>query len=964
MIMPNTIMNLESKTKEELITELHELQLENVSLKRLIESGNESFSNTGMSLKDYEEKYKVLFEGGAQGIVAINIITHDFLYANPAISRLFGYSVEEFQSLTIEDLHPKESVESVMAELESLIHGKKVTSFDVPCLRKDGKIFYADISGNLAAVNGLTYLVGFFNDSTSQKVAKEALKSSRDQLSFLVQEMQVGVLIQGPKAEILTNNLKALEMLGISQDQLLGLSSFSPEWNVIHEDGSPFPGETHPVPQAIENKCPILNVVMGVYRPIKHDRIWLLVSAVPELNKDREVMQVVCTFIDISSRKLAEHELINSKLIAEENAFFLKESQRAGKVGSYKTDFISNCWMPSEELETIFGIDANYDKSILGWFELVHPDDRKMMNDYLNLEVIGKGKRFDKEYRIIRKNDNTVQWVLGHGNLQINEEGKASKLIGTIQEITERKIVELELYAAKIKAEESEMQQRALIDNAIFPVNIVSLDPKFLYFNDASCLLFGFKNRNFDEYSPADFWVNQEQRKAMVEELNANGQIINFESEFRTVDNDSRTLLVSSRIITYNQEQAIFSVYNDITERKKLEDSFLKAKEHAEQSDCLKSAFLANMSHEIRTPMNGILGFADLLKTDGLKSEEMKEYISIIQSSGTRMLNIINDIVDISKIESGLMEIDLQESNINEQIKYLLTFFRPEAEAKGISLSYSTGLPSKESVILTDREKVFAILTNLIKNALKFTHEGSIEFGYTLVETEHAAETEHASTLLQFFVKDTGIGIPSEKLEAVFERFIQADITNSRAYQGAGLGLTISRTYVKMLGGKLWVESKEGVGSQFYFTLPNNNQSGKKLIGEKVGSAEEPGKQTKNLKVLIVEDIFESSMYLEIILRSFASAIINAGTGVEAVAACRNNPDIDLVLMDIQMPEMNGYEAVQQIRKFNPEVVIIAQTAYAQKGDREKALAAGCTDYLAKPIRKTDLLALINSHFA
>ena len=169
-----------------------------------------------------------------------------------------------------------------------------------------------------------------------------------------------------------------------------------------------------------------------------------------------------------------------------------------------------------------------------------------------------------------------------------------------------------------------------------------------------------------------------------------------------------------------------------------------------------------------------------------------------------------------------------------------------------------------------------------------------------MVETEHAAETEHAPTLLQFFVKDTGIGIPSEKLEAVFERFIQADITNSRAYQGAGLGLTISRTYVKMLGGKLWVESKEGVGSQFYFTLPNNNQSGKKLIGEKVGSAEEPGKQSKSLKVLIVEDIFESSMYLEIILRSFASSVINAGTGVEAVAACRNNPDIDLILMDIK----------------------------------------------------------------
>ena len=523
---------------------------------------------------------------------------------------------------------------------------------------------------------------------TDLKLAEEQLKLSREQLSFLVNEMQVGVLLQGPKAEIIMSNPRALELLGLDQDQLMGLSSFSPEWNVIYEDGSPFPGPTHPVPQAIKTKNRVIDVVMGVYRPKTRDRVWLLVSAVPQLNIDRTVQQVVCTFIDISKRKRAEREL-------------------------------------------------------------------------------------------------------------------------------------------------------------------------------------------------------------------------------------------------------------------------LEAKEKAEESDKLKSAFLANMSHEIRTPMNGILGFAELLKEEKLSSEDQKEYIRLIEKSGARMLNIINDLVDISKIESGQMNVNITESNINEQIEYIYTFFKPEVEQKGIQFYFKNALPSKEAVIETDREKVFAILTNLVKNAIKFTDQGLIEFGY---EVDNPTE-------LQFFVKDTGIGIPKEMQETIFERFIQVEIGNKRAYQGAGLGLAITKNYVEMLGGRIWVESEKGKGSQFFFTLPVRCKSGKKLIEEKRNSADPSENLIKTLKILIVEDIFESAKYLEIIVRSVAKTIIKAGSGVEAVAACRNNPDIDLILMDIQMPEMNGYKAVQEIRKFNPEVVIIAQTAYAQKGDMEKVMKAGFNNYLTKPIIKIDLLNLINSYF-
>jgi len=377
----------------------------------------------------------------------------------------------------------------------------------------------------------------------------------------------------------------------------------------------------------------------------------------------------------------------------------------------------------------------------------------------------------------------------------------------------------------------------------------------------------------------------------------------------------------------------------------------LKAKEQAEESDRLKSAFLANMSHEIRTPMNGILGFAELLKEPGLTGKEQQDYIRIIEKSGARMLNIINDIVDISKIEAGLMKLEIQESNINEQIQDIYTFFKPEVEAKGMILSFNTPLPTKEAILKTDREKVYAILTNLVKNAIKYSNTGTIEIGYSKRDSD-----------LEFYVKDTGIGIPNDRHGAIFERFIQADIPDEWAQQGAGLGLSITKAYVEMLGGKIRVASQVSVGSTFYFTLPYNAV----LINEHVIQQIVPSDNNdliRKLKILIAEDDKVSEMLIDKTLKTFGKEIIKARTGVEAIEACKKNPDIDLVMMDIRMPDMGGYDATRQIRKFNKEVVIIAQTAHGLYGDREKAIEAGCNDYIAKPINKAELLLLIQKYF-
>ncbi len=241
----------------------------------------------------------------------------------------------------------------------------------------------------------------------------------------------------------------------------------------------------------------------------------------------------------------------------------------------------------------------------------------------------------------------------------------------------------------------------------------------------------------------------------------------------------------------------------------KQQEELIKAKEKAEESDRLKSAFLANMSHEIRTPLNGIMGFAGLLADTDLTEEQKNQYIKIIEESGARMLNIINDLINISIIEAGQLVLHYSQFNLNELLDYIYAFFKPEIEKKGITLSLVKNLPAEEIILNSDREKVYAILMNIVRNASKYTNSGQISFGYELNGNE-----------ILFFVKDTGIGISKDKQKVIFHRFIQAEKSISKYYEGAGLGLAITKAYVEKLGGKIWLESEPGVGSKFYFTLP------------------------------------------------------------------------------------------------------------------------------------------------
>ena len=525
---------------------------------------------------------------------------------------------------------------------------------------------------------------------------------------------------------------------------------------------------------------------------------------------------------------------------------------------------------------------------------------------------------------------------------------------------------ELQEHHARHQAETELRKLSMAVDQSPNSVIITDINGQMEYANSATLKLTGYSMEEIMGQNPRIFGSGEKSKEeyAILWETILSGK--EWFGEFHNKKKNGELYWESASIAPLFSENGeitnFLGIKTDITESKKITLELINSKEHAEQSDRLKSAFLANMSHEIRTPMNGILGFAELLKEPGLSGKEQQEYIRIIEKSGARMLNIINDIVDISKIEAGVMKLNLKNSNINEQTEYIYTFFKPEVEAKGMKLYLKNTLPSNEAMFETDSEKLYAILMNIVKNAIKYTEKGSIEIGYDVIGP---VETYHG-TSLQFYVKDTGMGIPKDRQEAIFERFIQADIEDKKAMQGAGLGLAITRSYVEMLGGRIRVESEEGRGSTFYFTLPYRIQPKEKPLINGAISYHEIEKQlivnNPGLKILIAEDDTTSGLLINIIVGKVSREMIKAHSGQEAVEASRQNPDLDLILMDIQMPEMGGYEATRLIRQFNKEVVIIAQTAFGLSGDREKALDAGCNDYISKPINKLLLLELIQKH--
>jgi signal transduction histidine kinase len=393
------------------------------------------------------------------------------------------------------------------------------------------------------------------------------------------------------------------------------------------------------------------------------------------------------------------------------------------------------------------------------------------------------------------------------------------------------------------------------------------------------------------------------------------------------------------------KDDRIVGVIDDITLQKQTKQELIEAKEKAEESDQLKSAFLANISHEIRTPLNGIVGFTQLLSQDVVEKSKKQKYYDLIELSTNQLLHIIEDLLEISKLDSGQFELHPEKCSLNQLIDDLQSLFEKEKKQRNkehIDIKTQKGLSDERSIVRIDKQRLHQVLFNLINNGMKFTDEGYLSFGYE----------KNANNTLTFYVQDTGIGIQKSKHEVIFDRFRQEDVSFTRKYGGTGLGLSICKSVVEYMGGKIWLESDTGQGTIFYFTIP--------YVPEKQDLSNPQHASDFIPKILVVDDIRLSFELIQAILKEEKHELLYASDGEEALDLVKAGKKIDLILMDLQMPGIDGYEATQKILAVNPAMKIVAYSAHALDKDRERAKEVGCIEYIVKPIEKKSFKEKIN----
>ncbi len=674
-------------------------------------------------------------------------------------------------------------------------------------------------------------------------------------------------------------------------------------------------------------------------------------NAAPFLESEKSLIDSLSERIGrIAERKASELKLLESK----EEEFrrktkALNESHRMAKMGRWdyyhKKDILQFTEGVFNILELAPGkFEANYQ----GYLKKIHPDDRKEAAQEWE-EALDNHRPYNTEYRLLLTNGR-VKWIASHCYTEYDEDGHPYHSVGIVQDITEQKGLEIDL-------RKSEEKFRNLFQKHLVVQIIIDAETGYLLdANDAATKFYGWTRAELKQMKI--FQINTlSSEEIRIEMEKARRQKRNyFLFKHRLASGEVRDVEVFSTQIEVDGKEVLHSIIRDITEKKANERELLKAKHQAEEANKAKSIFLANMNHELRTPLNGIIGFSDLLRSMPL-DEEQKEFVDIVYTSAKHLASIISDILDFSRIEAGKFELNAKKTELKPLIENTLSMVRPKAKMKGLDLcpSIENDVPR---IVEVDSSRLRQVLINLVGNAVKFTDEGTVSVSVSL------QEQQKDKVRLLFKVTDTGIGIKKEEQAKIFEAFQQANMSTDKKALGTGLGLTISKNILELMGGTLTLESEYSKGSTFSFELLLPYE-----VDDTIASEEAEFENTDesssfiNKKVLIAEDNPQNMQYAQkaIALLSKDIHVIKAKNGKEAYHLYSEHQP-DLILMDIIMPEVDGYQATAMIRAYNEQVPIIALTAKASSEDREDCLKAGMNDFITKPVTLEQLKETVEKY--